>query len=204
MAEVIAEVRAGIAGRPDRPERTRSWWRRPRGFALSPVAGLALAAGFAGVVVLVRDALRPAAGGRVAAAVDPVPPSAAPAEVARGARAPDTVHVVRFVLVDRSARGVTLVGDFNGWDRAATRLVRAAAGRPGDPAVWTVTVALPPGRHEYAFVVDGRRWVTDSAAPVVEDEFGTRSSVVTLDAPTRPTVGRSAVTGPPPHAAPAA
>jgi hypothetical protein len=166
------------------PEATRPWWRRPRRLTLSPLAGLALAAGFAGIVVAAHESGRgasrhlPPAPAHIAAAAGP----------ARAAVA-DTVHLVRFVLVDRAARRVTLVGDFNGWNRTATQLVRTGA--RDDAAVWSVSVPLPPGRHEYAFVVDGERWVADSAAPVVEDEFGTRSSVVTLDGPARPEGGRS-------------
>lgn len=46
---------------------------------------------------------------------------------------------------------VALVGDFSAWQPIAL----FDHDRDG---VWTVTVALPPGRYEYAFVVDGR-WV---------------------------------------------
>jgi hypothetical protein len=43
-------------------------------------------------------------------------------------------------------------------------------------------VRLPAGRHEYAFLVDGERWVADPNAPSsIEDEFGVESSVVTVD-----------------------
>jgi 1,4-alpha-glucan branching enzyme len=51
------------------------------------------------------------------------------------------------------------------------------ASRPG---VWSVDVALPPGRHEYAFVMDGKRWSPDPAADRVSDDFGTESSVVVV------------------------
>jgi hypothetical protein len=181
-ARVMAAVRAD-APRPADAGPT-PWWHRSRGITLSPLAGLALAAGFAGVVVAAHESGRAAPRDRApAVAHTAASPGPARAGVA------DTVHVVRFVFVDRAARRVTLVGDFNGWDRAATQLVRTGA--RDDSTVWTVSVALPPGRHEYAFVVDGERWVADSAAPVIEDEFGTRSSVVTLDGPGRPEGGRS-------------
>ena len=29
------------------------------------------------------------------------------------------------------------------------------------PGVWAVSVALPAGRHEYAFIVDRTRWIAD-------------------------------------------
>jgi 1,4-alpha-glucan branching enzyme len=50
-----------------------------------------------------------------------------------------------------------------------------------DGAVWSVTVPLTPGRHEYAFVVDGTDWVPDPAAPPAPGaDFGEPNSVVTV------------------------
>jgi hypothetical protein len=46
--------------------------------------------------------------------------------------------------------------------------------------VWTATITLPAGQHQYAFVVDGQQWVPDPAAPAVDDGFGRRNSVLTL------------------------
>lgn len=82
---------------------------------------------------------------------------------------------VRFVLVAPDARQVSLAGTFNQWDPQATPLVRAAA-----TGVWTATLRLPAGQHQYAFVVDGARWVPDPGAPAVDDGFGRRNSVLTL------------------------
>ena len=50
----------------------------------------------------------------------------------------------------------------------------------GTNGVWTTTLALPVGQHQYAFVVDGRRWIADPAAPAVDDGFGRRNSVVAV------------------------
>ena len=44
--------------------------------------------------------------------------------------------------------------------------------------MWTASVHVTPGRHEYAFIVDGERWVADPYAATVSDEFGTSSSVL--------------------------
>jgi hypothetical protein len=82
---------------------------------------------------------------------------------------------VRFVLVAPDARQVSLAGTFNQWDLQATPLVRAGA-----TGVWTATLTLPAGQHQYAFVVDGARWVPDPGAPAVDDGFGRRNSVLTL------------------------
>jgi AMP-activated protein kinase-like protein len=87
------------------------------------------------------------------------------------------VATVRFVLTAPDARAVSVAGTFNGWDAQATPLVRTGA--PGG-GVWTATITLPVGQHQYAFVVDGVRWVPDPAAPAVDDGFGRRNSVLTL------------------------
>lgn len=89
--------------------------------------------------------------------------------------APSAVVVVRFVLVAPGAHQVSVAGTFNRWDPAATPLVRSGAGD-----LWVATLALPPGQHQYAFVVDGARWVPDPTAPAVDDGFGRRNSVLTL------------------------
>ncbi|HKA60024.1 MAG TPA: isoamylase early set domain-containing protein [Gemmatimonadales bacterium] len=86
-----------------------------------------------------------------------------------------TVVTVRFVLVAPGAHQVSVAGTFNRWDPSATPLVRS-----GTADTWVATIALPPGEHQYAFVVDGARWVPDPAAPAVDDGFGRRNSVLTL------------------------
>lgn len=94
----------------------------------------------------------------------------------RPAPTPATSTVtVRFVLFAPEAQQVALAGSFNQWDTAATRLVRT-----GTPGVWAATVTLPAGQHQYAFVVDGTRWVPDPGAPAVDDGFGRRNSVLAL------------------------
>jgi len=82
---------------------------------------------------------------------------------------------VRFVLFAPEAQQVALAGTFNQWDAAATPLVRTGA-----PGVWSATLTLPAGQHQYAFVVDGARWVADPGAPAVDDGFGRRNSVLSL------------------------
>jgi hypothetical protein len=152
-----ARIMAAVATEPAPRVRRRgaaaawSWLTRPRILRLSPLAGLAAAAALTMLLVW-----RPAVRG-----------SAAPGPGATE---------VQFVFVDPQARSVALVGDFNDWEPRANSLVRAAAG-----GVWTVTVPLEPGRHRYAFIVDGRRWAPDPAAPRASgDDFDAPSSVVTV------------------------
>ena len=100
-------------------------------------------------------------------------PTVAPVALG-GAR--DSV-LVRFVLYAPGARHVAVAGTFNQWDRNAAPLVRA-----GTAGVWTTTLALPVGQHQYAFLVDGERWVSDPAAPAINDGFGRRNSMVAVTA----------------------
>jgi hypothetical protein len=50
--------------------------------------------------------------------------------------------------------------------------------------IWTATVPLPPGVHDYLFMVDGTQWVLDPAGAVVEDHFGGTNSRLYLTHPT--------------------
>lgn len=84
--------------------------------------------------------------------------------------------LVRFELRAPDARAVSLAGSFNHWDEDALPLSRSAA-----TGLWTVTVPLPPGRHEYLFVVDHERWIPDpSAHAQVDDGFGQLNSLITV------------------------
>lgn len=76
------------------------------------------------------------------------------------------------------AREVALVGDFNGWDENATPMIRRA-----NDGAWSARVPLAPGRHVYAFVVDGRRWLVDPLAPQVPDEGYGPANAVIVDGP---------------------
>ena len=143
----------------------RSWWRTERVVRLSPLTGLAIAAGLAGVIALSSLGGGPETTGRVAEVARNVPAVAAPVT--------DTVHVVRFVFVDPAASSVDIVGDFNAWTKGVTRLERGPA-----PGVWTASIPLSAGRHEYAFIVNGSRWIADPLAPQSSDDFGVESAVI--------------------------
>lgn len=83
---------------------------------------------------------------------------------------------VRFVYVSTSARDVQLVGDFDGWGEQ--RITLQPGGTPG---LFHVTIALPPGEHEYMFVIDGEQWVPDPLAERSRDDgFGQANSVITI------------------------
>ncbi len=71
---------------------------------------------------------------------------------------------------------VSLAGTFNNWSLAATPM----QGPRGD-GYWLVTTELPPGQHQYKFVVDGQRWLPDNENPVdADDGHGNRNSLLRL------------------------
>ena len=140
----------------------RSWWRAERAFSVAPLTGLAIAAGISLIIGVSGVAIGSRISGR----------SLLSNRAASTAQR-DTVQIVRFVFVDPQAAKVELVGDFNEWAKGSTEL--APSGAPG---VWTVSVPLSPGRHEYAFIINGSRWVADPLAVKSSDDFGTESSVI--------------------------
>ncbi len=162
---LMERVRAESAGaRNPSSIKPESGWNRPRLFRLAPLATLAVAAGVSAIFVLSGVAI----GSRMSSLsrVTPASTTAAPVKT-------DTVQLVRFVFVDSRAKSIELVGDFNEWTKGATRL--ALSGAPG---VWAVSVPLTPGRHEYAFIVNGSKWTADPLAIKSSDDFGTESSVI--------------------------
>lgn len=81
---------------------------------------------------------------------------------------------IRFECVAPRAKAVFVAGSFNGWNPAASALTRRLEGR------WTADLALPSGRHEYLFVVDGAWTCDETASEYVPNPFGGRNSVVTV------------------------
>lgn len=116
-------------------ELERSAWRRWLRSVLSPrTPALKLAYAFAALVVAVGVGVLI---GSTVFAPEPLPALAQEGTV--------------FALAAPGAHKVELVGDFSAWKPIP--LVD-----PDGDGVWTLVLRLPPGRYEYAFLVDGR-WV---------------------------------------------
>lgn len=93
----------------------------------------------------------------------------------RAASAVRSAPPVHFAFSAPEARHVALVGDFDGWNPRGLPMRRAPDGR-----TWYVDVRLAPGRHVFAFSVDGGLRVDPAAPRAMEDDFGTPTSVVVV------------------------
>ena len=81
--------------------------------------------------------------------------------------------LVQFRLQAADASNVKLAGSFTQW-RPQYELHQSS------PGIWTITLPLPLGVHDYAFVVDGQRWVADPYAQAVDDGFGGTNSRIAI------------------------
>jgi hypothetical protein len=84
--------------------------------------------------------------------------------------------LVTFELHAPDAGSVELVGSFNDWAVGEIRL-----DGPDATGHWAVTIPLSEGRHEYLFLVDGERWITDPKAAIHRpDGFGRSNAVLEI------------------------
>jgi hypothetical protein len=144
-----------------------------RRIVLSPLAGIAAALTFA---ALGAGATWLAVSSRTTAStiatVDSATKTGANATLASNTPAADR-EMVRFELAAPRAAHVALVGSFNEWNPVATPLERDAS-----TGKWIVSLRLPPGRHVYAFVVDGDVTADPAAPRAADDDFGSANSVL--------------------------
>lgn len=143
-----------------------AWAAREVRFNVRPAFGLAAAAVLAALLVtggaLLGDALR-----------GPAQPSIAAESAVMNATQEHGAIYVQFRLDAGTASDVALVGSFTDWQ--PTEHMRQSV-----DGVWTLVLPLSPGVHDYAFVVDGERWVPDPYAPQVDDGFGGVNSRLTV------------------------
>jgi hypothetical protein len=171
-ARVLVAVAAERERARERRVRVARGWRIAGGGAFVAAAGLAAAVWLrtpqreAQVTTAVRDT--------ATAFTAPAATSARPVD-ARLA----VYKSVQVVLRAPAARRVSVVGDFNEWDADSGAMTR-------DPAtgLWSRTLALRPGRHVYAFVVDDSVWMRDPRSPAaVDEDFGRPGSVLLVGQP---------------------
>ena len=176
-ARLMGRVRAAADVRNHVGHRAPAAWRTRRG--LAPFAGLAAAA-VAGLTILgsAHGVVRPDSRGTLRDTLRATTVLAPVGDSPGSSLLRDTLRLVRFVLVAPNAMRLALAGDFNGWSRTATPMTSAEDAR----GVWTATLALAPGAHRYAFVVDDTRAVADPAAPAARDTSDGARSVLTVPA----------------------
>lgn len=84
---------------------------------------------------------------------------------------PDRIAVVFSVKLP-AARSVAVIGSFSNWQPHACELKEG---------VWTVTLLLPAGRYEYAFLVDGGTMLSTPLAGFHQDDgFGNQNNFLVV------------------------
>lgn len=84
----------------------------------------------------------------------------------------------QFVLNDRAAHTVSVVGDFNGWNPKSAPMTRSPGGE------WSTIVPVVPGRHTFGYMVDDSIFVLDPRMPKTRDpDLGTDGSIVIVGRP---------------------
>jgi Carbohydrate-binding module 48 (Isoamylase N-terminal domain) len=151
---------------------------RPRFARLTSVVAMTAAAAVIGFLirgVSLRESGQPAA--RIA--------SAAPdslGDVMHAVASRDRVSMpvpTQFVFSGRAASRVSLIGDFNNWNRASSPMHREA-----NSALWSVTLPVVPGRHMYAFLVNDSLFTLDPEAPRAKDpDLDVAGSIIIVGRP---------------------
>jgi 1,4-alpha-glucan branching enzyme len=74
------------------------------------------------------------------------------------------------------AKAITVVGDFNNWDKGSSKMKRQKNGN------FTATLELEKGRdYRFRYLVDGNRWENDwNADSYMPNDFGGDDSIVSV------------------------
>jgi len=83
-------------------------------------------------------------------------------------------HQVTFFCDAPGAKTVTLAGDFNQWDPAATPMRRTPDGR------WMASLELHHGHHRYRFLVDGTPTLDPNASGIARNDRNERVSLIAV------------------------
>jgi len=83
---------------------------------------------------------------------------------------------IRFEYRDRTARYVSVAGEFNGWNAENHQLSLEKVG------LWSAELRVPPGEYAYKFVVDGK-WFLDPSSALTKVVDGATNSLVVASPP---------------------
>ncbi len=91
----------------------------------------------------------------------------------------NNVKRVRFQVYARPGAEVFIAGNFNHWNPREFRFREENFKRDAtdDDAIYTCVVSLPPGEHEYKFIVNGQWMVDPGNKDKRRNEFGSCNSV---------------------------
>lgn len=89
----------------------------------------------------------------------------------RKTTAPKNQRVVFSVRAEVGSK-VFLAGSFNNWDPTAKEMLD----KKGE-GLFSVTLTLPPGDHQYKFVIDGTWCADPDCADWIQNDHGTLNSV---------------------------
>jgi Carbohydrate-binding module 48 (Isoamylase N-terminal domain) len=177
-ARIVAAVRARRALAPSRWTRAVEWIREP---SLSMASASFLAAAALAIGFVTRGALSALDAPATDAVTAPAPAVSATTALTAAVELSRAVRAVPvpFVFDAPNATQVALVGDFNNWNATASPMRRFGKDGP-----WTTTVLAKPGRHVYAYQVDGTTLVADPRAPHATDlDYGGDASVLMVTIP---------------------
>jgi len=83
---------------------------------------------------------------------------------------------VKFQVKADSGKAVFVAGSFNSWNGEESKLKEKAK-----TGVYSISLKLDKGRHEYKFIIDGVWCVDPECAEWVPNNHGSLNSVVTVD-----------------------
>ena len=145
----------------------RPWFVRPAWtLRVSPIGAFAAAAALVGVIAFSAWQLSPVDQQVASQPIEGLIP------VADADKEPLVLH--QFTYYQKGLQSINVVGGFNDWEPDSTALTEVS------PGVWTVSVLLRPGVHEYQFILNGKQRVTDPTMPQASSDFGSPNSVVTV------------------------
>jgi len=84
------------------------------------------------------------------------------------------VKPINFFCVAPTARGVSVLGDFNAWDPGSHPMKRQPDGN------WLLQIPLHHGHHHYVFLVDGKAVLDPRAQGVARNQKGDRVSLLSV------------------------
>lgn len=70
------------------------------------------------------------------------------------------------------AHRVSVVGDFNGWQRQESQM------KPVGDGWWQLSVKIPPGQYQYVYFVDGKALTPPESVLQVDDGFGAKNGLL--------------------------